>query len=138
MGRLKSAPLLHRSRRHLMSRLKFAPLKTPMKLFRKVLFWCHLTVGVIAGLVILIMSATGVLLAYERQITYWADMRNYHIAPPSPEATRLSVETLLAKAREAQPGAAITTVTLRAGATEPATIGLAGNPGAGPGSGRTV
>lgn len=109
-----------------------------MKLFRKALFWCHLTVGVIAGLVILIMSVTGVLLTYERQITYWADTRGYQVAPASPESTRLSVETLLAKAREAQPGAAITTVTLRAGATEPAAIGFAGNPGAGPRGGRTV
>jgi uncharacterized iron-regulated membrane protein len=109
-----------------------------MKLFRKVLFWCHLTVGVIAGLVILIMSATGALLAYERQIIYWADTRNYHIAPPSPEATRLSVETLLAKAREAQPDTTITTITLRAGATDPVAVGLAGEPGAGPGRGRIV
>jgi uncharacterized iron-regulated membrane protein len=109
-----------------------------MKLFRKVLFWCHLTVGVVAGLVILIMSVTGVLLAYERQVTYWADTRNYHVAPPSPDATRLSVETLLAKAREARPDTTITTVTMRAGETEPAAVGLAGNPGAGPGGGRTI
>src|SRR5215510_7475840 len=109
-----------------------------MKQFRKALFWRHLTVGVIAGSVILIMSATGVLLAYERQITYWADTRNYHVAPPSPEATRLSVERLLAEAREAQPDTTITTVTLRAGATEPAAIGLAGTPGAGPGGGRAI
>src|SRR5262252_5658920 len=109
-----------------------------MKLFRKVLFWCHLTVGFIAGLVILIMSVTGVLLAYERQITYWADTRNYQVAPPSPDATHLSVETLLAKAREAQPDTTITSVTLRAEATEPAAVGLAGNSGAGPGGGRTI
>jgi uncharacterized iron-regulated membrane protein len=109
-----------------------------MKLFRKVLFWCHLTVGVIAGLVILIMSATGVLLTYERQIAHWADTRNYHVAPPSPETTRLSVDTLLARARETHPDLAITTVTVRSGATEPVAIGLAGNPGAGPGGGRTV
>jgi uncharacterized iron-regulated membrane protein len=113
-----------------------------MKLFRKVLFWSHLTTGVIAGLVILIMSVTGVLLTYERQIIYWADTRNYHVAPPSPEAPRLSVEALLAKTREAQPDAAITTVTMRSGASEPAAIGLAGSPnsgaGAGPGGGRTI
>jgi uncharacterized iron-regulated membrane protein len=109
-----------------------------MKLFRKVLFWCHLTVGVIAGLVILIMSATGVLLTYERQIAYRADTRDYHVAPLSPDATRLSVETLLARAGEAHPGVVVTTVTLRAGATEPVAIGLAGNPGAGPGGGRAV
>jgi uncharacterized iron-regulated membrane protein len=109
-----------------------------MKLFRKVLFWCHLTVGVIAGVVILIMSATGVLLTYERHITYWADTRNYHIAAPSLEANRLSVEALIAKAREARPDTTVTTVILRAGATEPAAIGLAGNPGAGPGGGGAI
>src|SRR5262245_39009876 len=102
-----------------------------MKLFRKVLFWCHLTVGVIAGLVILVMSATGVALTYERQIAYWADTRDYRVASPSPNASRLSVETLLAKAREAQPDTSITTVSLRAGAIEPVAIGLAGDPGAG-------
>jgi uncharacterized iron-regulated membrane protein len=109
-----------------------------MKLFRNVLFWCHLTVGVSAGLVILIMSVTGVLLAFEKQITYWADTRNYKVAPPSPEATRLSVEALLAKARETQPNVAITTVTMRSGASEPVAIGLAGAPGAGPGGGRVI
>jgi len=109
-----------------------------MKLFRKVLFWSHLTVGVIAGLVILTMSVTGVLLTYERQIAYWADTRGYRVEPPSSQASRLSVETLLARASETQPGVAITTVTLRAGASEPAAIGLAGPPGAGPGGGRTI
>jgi uncharacterized iron-regulated membrane protein len=109
-----------------------------MKLFRKVLFWCHLTVGVTAGLVILIMSVTGVLLTYEKQITHRADTRNYRIEPPSPGAPRLSVETLLARVGEAQPGASITTVTLRSGASEPAAITLAAPAGAGPGGSRTV
>src|SRR5262249_50522017 len=121
-----------------MHKLKSAPLNTPINICRKLLFWCHLTVGVIAGLVILVMSVTGVLLAYERQITYWADTRNYQVAPPSPEATRLSVAALLAKTREAQPDTTIATVTMRAGATEPAAVGLAGNSGAGPVGGRTI
>ncbi|CAN5799823.1 hypothetical protein BH23GEM5_BH23GEM5_06000 [soil metagenome] len=46
-----------------------------MKLFRTVLFWCHLSVGVLAGVVVLVMSVTGVLLTYQRQITAWADVR---------------------------------------------------------------
>src|SRR5215204_554526 len=54
-----------------------------MKLFRKVLFWCHLTVGVIGGLVIFIMSVTGVLLTYEKQIIAWSDTHNYQVAPSS-------------------------------------------------------
>jgi uncharacterized iron-regulated membrane protein len=51
-----------------------------MKTFRKILFWCHLTAGVVAGLVILMMSATGVLLTYEKQMIEWADARTYSIA----------------------------------------------------------
>ena len=35
---------------------------------RKVLFWIHLFIGCIGGIVILIMSLTGVLLMYERQM----------------------------------------------------------------------
>jgi uncharacterized iron-regulated membrane protein len=108
-----------------------------MKLFRKILFWCHLTTGVLAGIVILIMSVTGVLLTYEKQMIAWADTRNYQVTPPV-GATRLPVETLLAKVREAQPGATLTTITLRADAAEPVAIALAANPGAGPGSARTI
>ena len=53
-----------------------------MKL-RSVLFWLHLPCGVLAGAVILIMSVTGVLLTYQRQITAWADIRGYRIEPVS-------------------------------------------------------
>jgi uncharacterized iron-regulated membrane protein len=109
-----------------------------MKLFRKVLFWCHLTVGVIGGLVILIMSVTGVLLTYEKQIIAWADTRNYQVAPPSAGAARLPVELLLAKVRESQAGANISTVTMKADLSEPAAVALAASPGAGPGGGRTI
>ncbi|MGH9800344.1 MAG: PepSY domain-containing protein, partial [Blastocatellia bacterium] len=101
-----------------------------MKLFRKALFWCHLTVGVIGGLVILVMSVTGVLLTYEWQIIAWADTCNYQIAPPSAGAVRLPVEALLAKARESQPGVTISTVTVRADASKPVAVALAANPAA--------
>lgn len=109
-----------------------------MNLFRKVLFWTHLTVGVIGGLVILIMSATGVLLMYEKQITAWADTRNYQVTPPVAGAARLPVEELLAKVRESQAGASITSVTVRAGASEPAAVALTAAPGGGPGAARTI
>jgi uncharacterized iron-regulated membrane protein len=105
-----------------------------MKLFRKVLFWCHLAVGVTGGVVILIMSVTGVLLTYERQIVAWADTRTYQVAPPAAGAQRLSVETLLAKVREARPGVSVSTTTLRADASEPAALALAAS-SAGPGGG---
>ena len=96
-----------------------------MKVLRRVIFWCHLAAGVCAGVVILIMSVTGVLLAYERQLTRWADTRGYAVARPGGDAARLPLEALLAKAREGQ-AAAPTAVTLYAGAGEPATVSFQG------------
>lgn len=92
-----------------------------MKKFRKIIFWCHLPVGVIAGIVILIMSVTGVLLAYEKQITSWADTRNYRSAPPTTDAQRLPIETLIAKAREIRQGNP-TAVTVKSDPLAPAEI----------------
>ncbi len=97
-----------------------------MKLFRKILFWCHLCAGVIAGIIILVMSVTGVLLTYEKQIMAWADTRNYQVIPPTPVTSRLPVETLLARARETQSGALPTTIALRAEASAPAAFGFNG------------
>ena len=73
-----------------------------MKRLRKIIFWCHLPVGVIGGVVILIMCVTGVLLAYERQITLWADTHNFKSAPPSAEARHLPVATLIENARNSR------------------------------------
>jgi uncharacterized iron-regulated membrane protein len=109
-----------------------------MKILRKAIFWLHLGAGVIAGLVILTMSATGVLLTYERQITAWADTRNYRVTPTESAGARLPVETLIAKAREAKPGSAIAAVTARSGPAEPLAIAFAGPPTASPGGGQTV
>jgi uncharacterized iron-regulated membrane protein len=97
-----------------------------MKLFRKILFWCHLMTGVTAGVIIFTMAVTGVLLAYEKQIVAWADLRASRIALPSPETSRLPVEALLVEARKARPGLAINTITVRAGESMPVAFGLAG------------
>jgi uncharacterized iron-regulated membrane protein len=40
---------------------------------RPFVFWPHLAAGVLTGLVILMMSATGLVLTYERQIVAWVD-----------------------------------------------------------------
>jgi uncharacterized iron-regulated membrane protein len=97
-----------------------------MKLFRKVLFWCHLVAGALAGLVIFVMSVTGVLLAYERQLTAWADVRGYQVARPSEGAARLPLAALAAKAREARGAstAAPSAVTVRADADAPVSFGF--------------
>lgn len=92
-----------------------------MKLLRKVIFWCHLTAGVCAGVVVLIMSVTGGLLAYERQLTAWADTRGYRVAAPAPGAARAPVEAVLAKVREARPGPP-SAFTVRAEPSAPAEV----------------
>ena len=35
---------------------------------RRVVFWAHLATGVVVGAVVLLMSVTGVLLSYEKQV----------------------------------------------------------------------
>lgn len=69
--------------------------------FRRALFWAHLTCGVTAGLLILLMSVTGVLLAYERQVVDSAAQRNR--VEPVPGTARLDADTLAGIARTALP-----------------------------------
>lgn len=88
--------------------------------FRKILFWLHLTAGVVAGVVILIMSITGVLLMYEKQIVAWADQRQYRAAP-RPGAQRMPIEALIAKGRDFR-HAMPATITLSSDPTAPATL----------------
>lgn len=83
----------------------------------------HLAVGVAAGLIIFIMSVTGVALTYEKQMIEWAD-RNAWTAPAS-NAAHLPPESLLAAA--AGTGATPIGLTLRANAAAPATVLLDGN-----------
>ena len=97
-----------------------------MRLFRSVVFWMHLVCGVVAGVVVLIMSITGVALTYEKQMLEWAD-RGAWTAPSLVGARHLPPETLLAKAAAAQPGLAPTGFTLRAPAAAPATVTFQGN-----------
>ena len=90
-----------------------------MKQFRKFIFWLHLIAGVVAGVIVLVMSVSGVLIAYEKQITGWAD--GYEVERPSKGASRLGVEALLAKAQEGQTNAP-SGVVVRADAAAPVAI----------------
>ena len=93
-----------------------------MRQFRQIVFWCHLLAGAFAGSVVLVMSATGVLLTFERQITAWADTRAYHVTPPLAGGARLPVMRLLAAARATREGTP-TTLTVRADPTAPVEVG---------------
>lgn len=55
-------------------------------MFRTVIFWSHLCSGVVAGLIVLIMSVTGIILTYERQILDWEN-RDYFVEPGMAEPT---------------------------------------------------
>lgn len=89
---------------------------------RKAFFWMHLATGCTAGAVIFLMSITGLLLMYERQILAWADRAPHRVEPPD-GTPRLPVEELLeAVGDQKEPLSANFTLTLRADASEPAEI----------------
>lgn len=100
-----------------------------MKTFRTVLFWMHLAAGTVAGIVILIMSVTGVALTYEKQTLEWADRRAAaaNIGDHAPADSTLGPEALVSRIREQRPGIAINAVTLRSDREAPATVTLEGN-----------
>jgi uncharacterized iron-regulated membrane protein len=84
--------------------------------FRKLLFWLHLSAGLIAGAIILLMAVTGVLLTYEKQLIHWADTRSLDIRPAG---QRLPLAEIIG-GRQAQ------SVTVRNGAREPVVLQLEG------------
>jgi len=61
---------------------------------RKTLFWLHLVAGLVAGVVIFIMSITGVALAYEKDLIAWAERDARRVDAPGAPSERLSLEVL--------------------------------------------
>ncbi|HXH12750.1 MAG TPA: PepSY-associated TM helix domain-containing protein [Alphaproteobacteria bacterium] len=84
---------------------------------RTLIFWLHLAAGVVAGSVILIMSVTGVLLAFERQIVAATERSLRAVQPPASDAPRLGLDAAVARARQALPDGMPTSVTLHADPT---------------------
>ncbi|HAL71483.1 MAG TPA: hypothetical protein DCP71_06870, partial [Verrucomicrobiales bacterium] len=70
--------------------------------FHRSIFWAHLISGILAGIVILSMAISGLLIAYEVQLMDWAN-RDLRVTPPAATATHLDIETLLAKVHETKP-----------------------------------
>ena len=89
--------------------------------WRTLFFWFHLTCGVVAGGVILIMSVTGVALTYQRQITAWADTRGYHIEPG---LRRVPAEVLIASAIKSRPDLTPSAIVIRRDASAPASLAV--------------
>ena len=90
--------------------------------FRKLLFWLHLILGCLGGLVILTMSFTGVLLTYERQILARVERGAF---PVTPGALRLPLEGLLTRVAEQRgPLPASATVVVRSDSASPVELNL--------------
>ncbi|MFN7542751.1 MAG: PepSY-associated TM helix domain-containing protein [Acidobacteriota bacterium] len=86
-------------------------------MFRKILFWSHLSLGVACSLIILLMSLTGVLLTYERQIIARAERGPWQVKPTAGRAPLLALfpgNGLLAS----------DTITVRSSPTEPIELNL--------------
>jgi len=92
-----------------------------MTSFRSLLFWLHLTAGVLAGLVVLVMSVTGVALTYEKQILEWADS-DLRSAPRAEGTRRLAPSELVEAATRYRPEMEPTGVTLRSSADAAASV----------------
>lgn len=93
-----------------------------MKL-RRIVFWMHLAAGLIAGLVVAIMSVTGMLLAFEEQITQWME-RDLRATSAEAATPRLPIDTLIAAFRASEPKAEPTAFTLRSDPAAPLAINL--------------
>lgn len=67
-----------------------------MKKFRQWIFWVHLVSGVVAGVVIAIMSATGIIIAFEEEILAWVD-RDVSKVSAVADAERLPLEEAVSR-----------------------------------------
>lgn len=60
---------------------------------RKIVFWMHLATGLSAGLIVVVMSATGIAMAFEREILQWIDRDVRHVAAPA-NTPRMTLDRL--------------------------------------------
>jgi uncharacterized iron-regulated membrane protein/flavodoxin len=88
-----------------------------MKLLHRIIFWSHLLAGAVGGGVILVMSATGFFLMYERQLVEFAERDVREVVPPGVTPQRMSLDDLVAKARAKNPGVQPTGMVLRSDRT---------------------
>ena len=84
-----------------------------MKLLHKIIFWSHLLAGGIGGVIIFIMSATGVILMYEHQLVEYAERDVREVVPNGGGAQRMSLDKLVANAHAQNLDARPTGVVLR-------------------------
>jgi len=84
---------------------------------RKTLFWIHLVAGLVAAVFIAVMSATGIAIAFEHEITDWID-REVSAADPAAGDDRLPLDALEAEIAKQFPDFRPTTVQILRKPTE--------------------
>jgi uncharacterized iron-regulated membrane protein len=68
---------------------------------RRLIFWVHLSAGCLAGVVIFFLAITGSIMAYEKQVTAFAE-RGYRSTPSVPGAASMTIDALLSSTAEAK------------------------------------
>lgn len=84
-------------------------------------FWGHLAAGCLAGLVILVMSATGAVLAFQPQLLERLERDQRYVSVPS-DAVRLGPSALLRQAAAARPRDAAVSITMASDPSRSVTI----------------
>lgn len=82
-----------------------------MKRSRTIIFWIHLACGVIAAIPILIMSVTGIAIAFESEILEFIDRDALRVKTAA-DAPKASIESLLEEAKERFPDKKIGSVVI--------------------------
>jgi len=95
-----------------------------MKLFRKIVFWLHLTAGVLAGIFIFVMCVTGALLSFQSNILDIAERKMRVVEVPTENQNRLPLQKLVAEVLAEKPNAKPSTITLRNDRSAAATVAL--------------
>ena len=95
-----------------------------MKQFRQIIFWLHLSSGVLAGIFIFIMCVTGALLSFESNILEFAENDMRFVDLPGENAERLSIDEIINKAQAAKPNAKPSGITLKNDKSAAAVVAL--------------
>ncbi len=82
-----------------------------MKKFRSVIFWMHLMSGALAGIIIFIMSVTGALLSFERQVIEFGE-RGARMVAERPGEARLTPQQVIDRLKEQRPDAKPSAMTI--------------------------
>lgn len=93
-----------------------------MKNFRKIIFWIHLSLGVISGISIFVMCVTGALLAFESNILEYVERDMRYVG--STNNQRLPLSEIIAKVSQSKPEAKISGVAVNANPNSAITLSL--------------